>query len=218
MFGYQWGSGQEPRPFYTFVAGQLIQTDLVVQSVIASTLYGPYTPSGPNRAFGQIALFAYLIDTTHPNLHPIALVAQTHDSQNANNYGFISCDYPTGVWFASGDTTNSTAYMTQDPYSANSKLLTAVHNPSALAEFYWMRISNANMTNIANAINSSPLGGVCPARGYSTNPYDYVLKYGGIITEVFIEGDVTSSTLNDPSIAQVSLGLNFSGVSMYRRY
>jgi hypothetical protein len=223
MFGYQWASGYEPRPFYTYVGYTYTPTDLIVQSNIAVTEYGPYTPNGSTQcspstqcAHGQVSIFAYVIDKAHPLLHPIAIVMQTHDDQSATNPGSIGCDYPTGVWFASLDAQTPNAYHTVDPYSTPSQKITAFQNASAPWQFYRMRISPTNMANIASAINASALN--CPAKGYSTFASDYVLKYAGVIEEAALFGDINTNTLNNPNIAQVSLAAKFDGVSMYRRY
>lgn len=232
MFGYQWGSGSEPRAFKMIDSyGQKIRnTDLIVQADIAVPEI--YTYSGPvNTAIPpyptpmqQVSLYAYVIDTTHPTLPPIALIEFTHDRHAATSDDVISCDYKQGVWFASGSTTYSTKYVTHDPASTNSIVLPASKlSPSDPTLFFRMRITPANMTAIAGDINgaSSSLKSLCPATGYSTNPDDYIVKYAGIIAELTVFDQRYGPYIGTPSAPdyskdQGSMGVNFYNLGIYR--
>lgn len=54
-------------------------------------------------------------------------------------------------------------------------------------EFWRMRVTPENITNIANDIDSGGMFGRCPMQppgGYSRNPSDWVLEYAGVIAEL----------------------------------
>src|SRR6185437_14248333 len=84
----------KPRPFVDPSTGKA--TDLVLQSMLAVTEFN----WNPNRtttpSIGQLSFFAYLRDTTHPTLHPIAVlagVAASNWSTSWFNSGYLSYDY-----------------------------------------------------------------------------------------------------------------------------
>lgn len=222
MFGYQWVTNTEPPAFYT-ILGTVIPTSLIVQANIAVPLYEPYVPTGSSSVpNGQVSLFAYVKDSSHPSNPPIALVAYTHTSgsiASVDNPGYVSCDYsPGGVYFASGSTTFTTSYMTHDSASTNAQQISYSYNPSASALFYRMQVTPTNMSNIVSVINAGISGCSGLPTNYSTDPTDYVVKYAGIIAEPTISNDVNSSTLNDSSITQVSEGVNFYNLGIYKKY
>lgn len=229
MFGYQWGVGSEPNAFrITNAYGQTIRnTDLIVQANIAVPEI--YTYSGSVNTsiqpyptpMQQVSLYAYVVDTSHPSLPPIALVEFTHDRGAATPANVISCDYKQGVWFSSGNTTYSSKYFTHDSASNNAILLPASKfSPSDPALFFRMRITPGNFIATVTDINASTSTD-CPARGYSTNPDNYILKYAGVIAELTVFDQrygpyIGTPTAPDYSKDQGSMGINFYNLGIYR--
>ena len=232
MFGYSWSTTTWPDAFvvrgaYAQVA---FETDLVVQSDIAvPSVYAyrnPQNPAAERRdPVGQVALFAYIIDSSNPNLHPIALVSGTHDTRQAalTAEDYVGCDYATGVYFASGKVGNTSAYYTAD-YSTSPQVLPPDRNPvtnpglpSESYQFFRMRITPANFRALIAYINNlNPSVAGCPANGYSTDISDYRIKYAGLIAEMVLFDDRFDSILNDANKDQMSLGVKAKDVGIYR--
>jgi hypothetical protein len=95
-------------------------------------------------------------------------------------------------------------------------------NPPML--FWRAHITRANLLAAINAINSFPCSGPpnCPAKGYSTNPNNYVLEYAGVIAELKLITDLnydlspTSWIPNDPNKDQGGFGAHINGFSVWR--
>jgi len=206
MYGYAWSN-----PPYAFKALKTnpsgvfywVSSDLVLQGKLAVPQIGAYRGVLTNGTwqwsnanirqswtYGTIgySLFAYIVDTTHPNLHPIAILAtayingsQTSDVACANwSFGNIAFDYAPpvspngtfGVWFASVPFC-TTDISTADPTSAASTVDT-----SANLAFYRIHITPGNLTAIVNRINGLHCGGgtgqgTCKEQGVE-NPPDCV--------------------------------------------
>lgn len=234
MFGYSWSTTTAPDAFVVRGADRQVAfvTDLVVQSDIAvPSVYSYRNPDNPavppdrNQPVGQVALFAYILDSSNPNLHPIALVSGTHDTRPealvAQDY--VGCDYSTGVYFASGKVGNTSAYYTAD-YSTAPQVLPLDRNPvrdpglpSESYQFFRMRITPANFNALIAKINSTnPSVAGCPANGYSTDISNYRIKYAGLITEMVLTDGRFDSILNDRNKDQMSMGVKAKDVGIYR--
>jgi len=257
MWGYAWGMSSQPHPFVDSTGKA---AELVLQSNLGVATWLPVAAPGSNINNMRVDLtfFAYILDTTHPSLHPIAIIARA-GSVNVDTTcppsgpcyyrdGFVGYDYsdsmtqtaaaqyPTwfapgqtgnGVWFASGPistaSTNTNPYITTRytqgvdssiPYGNNS-------NPPML--FYRAHITQSNVVAMINAINSSACLGPpnCPAKGYSTDPRNYVLQYAGVASEVSLANDhydasPTSWIPNDPNKDQAAFGAHFNGFSVWQ--
>ncbi|MEO6758499.1 MAG: hypothetical protein ABIO24_03525, partial [Saprospiraceae bacterium] len=177
MWGYAWSKSQQVRPFAK--NGQ--PTDLVLQANIAVPWFAPRHVSGTNNVISaQVAFYAYLRDTTHPDLHPIAILASTHDNDSAagTTNGFVGFDYSdamtreavalyplwftapeagqgAGVWFAGGPIRAGSAspYVTT-MYSGGqlTKPLTPQGTPM---EFWRAHVTPQNLINSINAIETT---------------------------------------------------------------
>jgi len=174
-----------------------------------SWTWDPVTNLHDANHFGhfQYSFFAYIEDTTHPSLHPIAIVATAFENgvqgtYQCPSYANVFYDYANGsndlgVWAVSSGicTTDATtvrytgAYTTGDLFSTQ--------------RFFRIHITPQNLTNMINRINNlectpgqansctatgssstcSP-GTTCPNIGYSTNPNDYRVQYAGVIGEL----------------------------------
>jgi hypothetical protein len=226
MFGYSWSSSTAPEAFVMRnVFGSVIrETDLLVQADIAVpwlyTYKNPNNSATRNEPASQVSLFAYIVDISNPNLHPIALIGLTHDKLigNLGNSEFVACDYANGVYFASSNPATSLNFFTRDPYSAYPQLMTDRDNANEPYQFFRMRVTPNNFRNIINAINS--YGSGCPTAGYSTDISHYRIKYAGVIPELTIyDGRFGSlTTLSDFDKDQISIGVKAKDVGIYRRY
>lgn len=92
MYGYSWPAGSGPRPFTKNGS----PTHLVLQANVGLASYDVTGPGGGRdltQGSGQVALFAYLRDTTHPFLPPIVILAATHAYNGSNSTvpGLDSC-------------------------------------------------------------------------------------------------------------------------------
>jgi hypothetical protein len=186
-----------------------------------------------DKQVGQLGFFAYLRDTAHPTLHPIAivmLVASSGFDAEYYQHGALSYDYssqmnddgPNGVWFASGAVGANTAYTTTG-YSqgnANAAVASGV-DPNAPMQFWRTHVTPANLANIVMAINQAypacaAVG--CPQAGYSANfPADlgnYVLEYAGLIMELALVEDTYDTAPGDTD--QISMGFHGEGLGIYR--
>ncbi len=220
MYGYAWSPATLPSAFKTERNGSIVPAELVVQAELGvpllvgwSGLQQPdgsyaYSPVADSTAVGTygsatVAFFVYLADTTHPLLHPIAILAGTFDNGNGGCAGwaggskaFVGFDYGVnrsqlGVWFASSLMCNSDATTVR--YSAPT-----AGTPYAGQQFYRIHITPQNLVNVANRINAQQCspgqnescgctpGLTCPLVGYSTNPDDYRVRYLGVIAEVVL--------------------------------
>jgi hypothetical protein len=235
MFGYQWGANEPPAFLrYTNGYGVISESSLIVQANIAVPQVYTYSASvnasarlnypAPQQ---QVSLYAYIKDNTRPDLPPIALVAFTHDKGTANSVGAVLCDYAQGVWFASGNTSLTSNYFTNDELgtvsTAAEVLPPSKFNPSEPLKPYRMKVTRQNLTNLTAAINAKvlPPGTSCPARGYSTNPDNYTVKYAGVIAELTIFDERFGSYMGSPTAPdfskdQGSMSVKFSDLAILR--
>jgi len=227
IYGYAWSSAAQHWAFTQLTfnsSGQpvWVSKELVLQgtlsvpamNVFSGTLQSNGTYSwtqspNPNalNGPGQFGFFAYLVDTTHPSLHPIALVFDAFATGVGASYscptkGSVSYDYANGVWFGSGGFCNtdiSTVRYTAGLTTQN------FFGPT----FYRIHVTPQNWINLINRINSSTCGANCPATGYSTNPSSYKLQYMGVIAETDLcdsRGCGSGSTAGTAN-PQVNVGL-----------
>ena len=183
MWGYAW-SRSRPRPFIQ----DGVATDLVLQANLALPIYSPTAMSG---ASGQLSLFAYVRDLSHPRLPAIALLAGAYDSEFNATFeagGMVGFDYSNydnqqvaarypnwisgaagdGVWFVSGPISNAPANT--NPYittiysqGQQTSALNALWNPAgAPMRFFRAHITPRNLINAVNAIDAAP----CPGPRY----------------------------------------------------
>lgn len=225
MFGYSWSNSGSPAPDAFVIRNDIdqqvvLETDLVVQADIAVPALYTYknsnNPDARPTPAAQVALFAYVFDITNPNLHPIALVSGTHDTQPLTNSETVRCDYSTGVYFAGSNTGTALSYFTHDPYSAYPQALVDKNNPGEPYQFFRLRVTPNNFRNIINTINA--YGSGCPTAGYSTDISNYKIKYAGVISEMVLFDQRFDAILNDPNKDQISIGVKAKDVGVFRRY
>lgn len=213
MWGYAWSAANMPRPFIE--NGK--HTHLVLQATGGVNLYFPsfasdHVNANTGAAAAQLGLFAYLVDTVHPTLHPIVIIAGMYDSEWNANYaanGITGRDYSStlaqqyataypswfpngasgdGVWFASAPISKSSTQHFVDTYytagEENSALGPVNYGGNPPMAFFRGHVSFENMQNIIASIN-----GACGC-GYSTDPSNYALQYAGIIAETRIRSEI----------------------------
>lgn len=218
--GYSWDSASAPKAFLDGAN----PSDLVIQAYLSQTQtllhLGSNRPLGTPQPAFQVSLFAYLVDQTHPNLHPIAVIGLISDDRQIDST-FCSqsglSDYPSGVWFWSFYLTCADGkYNVNDPFGDETQSIPtqywAVQSPLI---FVRMRVSGANLQRAILAINQSTCS-ACPNKGYSSNPQDYVVKYAGLIAEATLL-DFQDGSLGDLARDQISVGLNWRWIGIYRR-
>ena len=221
MYGYRWSPQNRPKAFMWNGA----PSDLVLQGAFEIPAVAGYTLSAnglqwnqipditanPQKVSVQYNMFAYITDTSHPWLHPIALLAGIYGNRlpSSSCGGGVAYDYSGGVWYAGatisppscsqsyGTTVYTGAYSTDIPFSGT--------------KFYRIHFTRQNLVNIINAISAySCSGGGCPARGYSTNPDNYELEYYGVILETTLShtnGNSTSFTDRQVAVAAHAYGV-----------
>lgn len=214
MFGYSWNLSSAPS---AFMDSPFRESDLIVQAYV--TVPRLITHLGNHqRQVGpvvNITLFAYIIDITHPNLHPIAVIGLSHSNFVTDYPGFIGADYPDGVWFSSFPLHRETRWNTLDPFGHETVNIGNSSWQMDTEHFIRMRVSPQNWRNTIADINSSPCG-ACPQNGYSTDVRNYKVKYAGIIAEVST-WDNSEGTQGDKTFDQVNLGLVWKWLGIYRR-
>jgi hypothetical protein len=222
MYGYAFGPGHRP---LAFVADDGMPAQLVLQSLMAVPEFGAWQFDGTSwqqapygdrlTGDGQLDLFAYLEDQTHPALHPIALVVVAFGNRMGpcapdGSPGSVSADYPGGVWFgASGICTTD---ITTRVYSTPTQ--TQLFSDE---RFFRIHITPANWQTLIARINAAGAAcspGTCPASGYSTDPSQYRLQYAGVIQEIALLENGAPN--NASAIRQVSMGSHVNGVGIYR--
>lgn len=220
MAGYSWDSAHAPKAFLDGTN----PADLVVQAYLGQTQtfvhLGTNRPQQTQPPILQVSLFAYLVDQSHPLLHPIAVIGLISDSRTLDpTFCSLSelADYPSGVWFWSFYLTcNDGKYNTNDPFGDETESIPAQYWAAQTPlTFVRMRISGQNLQRAILAINQSSCV-ACPAKGYSNNPQDYVVKYAGLIAEGTLL-DTQDGSLGDPARDQISIGLNWRWIGIYRR-
>lgn len=221
MAGYSWDLASAPRAFVQPFTNH--PADLVVQAYLSQTKtlihLAPNRDSHiPSPAF-QVSLFAYLVDLTHPTLHPIAVIGLISDDRPLDP-SFCGAsglnDYPQGVWFSAFLLSCVSPFNTLDPFGDVTESIPAPYwAPQIPLQFVRMRVSPENWKNTISIINNSNCSN-CPAKGYSTNPQDYVVKYAGIIAEASLL-DSQDGSLGDLTKDQISVALNWRAIGIYRR-
>ena len=220
MYGYAWNPNSAPWAFEKLVLKGggfvAVPSELVLQGTLAipqiagyygklvngSWNFSPATNLHDASGFGHIqySLFAYIKDTSHPNLHPIAILSTifensiTTPTYQCPSKANILWDYATsaselGVWATSSGvcTTDTTTVRYTGGYTTGT--------PFSTPEFFRIHITPQNLTNMVNRINSLDCGGgagscnctpgvSCPNIGYSTAPANYDLEYMGVILEL----------------------------------
>jgi|SRR5450631_2963664 hypothetical protein len=225
IWGYSWPTGSQPHPF---VDGSGNPAELVLQGNLGVATYGTY---GSGTNYGQASFFAYVRDTTHPSLHPIAIIANAYISNWMATYatdGDVWYDYSdndssaiasanpawypsgasgNGVWFASGpiSTTYTNPYVTtRYSQGSNDGPLNPIYSTNPAFPFWRAHITQTNLTNAITNINGLGMGcspPSCPSAGYSSNPADYVLEYAGVIMEVRLGSEIVYYGANVTSMS-----------------
>ncbi len=236
MFGYAWDKSNAPLAFYAPNSdGVMTKTALIVQSDIAVPSFEYVfnaTHSNPARRKPHldVALYAYLYDMSNPHLHPIAVLAGTHDSTYSGGNGGLepNFDYGTvtrtvspsdvnqgGVWFGSSRVGVDTKYHTRD-FSAPAGNVLVDPIEAAKYRFYRMRVAPEDFLQLLEDINASPADMVSPPeacnrlvphyppqKGYSMNLSNYKILYAGVIGEiVLLDGVCTDGAgiLENPAL------------------
>lgn len=214
MFGYSWSSAGAPS---AFMDTPFKQADLILQVYATVPKLLQHLGTGPRSVTPvvNITLFAYLVDVTHPELHPIAvlgLIAQNNQISTGGGHGY---DYPGGVWFSYFSLDAHSRYNEYDDFGNVSHFIDNNTLRNIEENFYRMRVSPQAWINTITDINNDPCTD-CPAKGYSLDPKNYKLKYGGIIAEVST-WDISEGTLGDLNKDQINLGVQFRYLGIYRR-
>jgi hypothetical protein len=246
MYGYAWAPGNRPYAFKQRIGGNWVPSDLVLQGWMAVPALQTYEGTLSNGRWswapvadindvntfsgsGQLDFFAYIQDTSHPSLHPIALIAGVYVNGpdfdcSAHTTASIGTDYPTGVWFASTGICNTDISTVVYTGGFTSNTLSANLN------FYRIHYTTTNLRNLVSRINASTR---CKSVNcYSTDPSVYAVQYIGAIAEtapcthIGIAPDVQvhcSTNLRDPNQsgyvankdAQIGMAAKISYVSAY---
>lgn len=222
MYGYAWSPANQPRPFSVVATRNGVlgtwPSELVLQgSMAVPVVTGWNTSNGGatwnaignpgagdlfNSGAAQLSMYAYLRDTSHPNLRPIAVLAGTYANNGSttcptNGWGGVSFDYAAGVWFSGN------GICTTDVSTVRYTGATLSNSQFSDARFFRMHYTRQNLINFVNRINNmqcavDPVtGGLksnscnctapgkhCPPIGYSTNPDHYVVEYTGVLGEI----------------------------------
>lgn len=230
MYGYSWSTANRPRAFvHTFSVYPVtynVPSELVIQANIKVPFVGVWagTPhinpttwtsyTGSSQiTYGSVQndLFVYLADTTHPNLHPIAVLAGTMLNQSASCRvagSPVAQDYPGGVWFG------GSIMCTNDIMTLRTGAQTAFA-PFSDSRLFRIHITRDNMVNLVNLINAN---GCKPANCYSTNPDDYVVNYAGVISEAALIAPDDHGVVgvnNDALDRQVSMATGIQNVGIF---
>jgi hypothetical protein len=236
MFGYSWSSSTAP---WAFKRPDGTPSDLVIQIDAAIPwVSGRHIgiSTKPRQAPTlDTALFAYLRDTTRPDLPDIAIIASVATAPRValsghppveqlyvDRYvtgGFVSFDYyPGGVWFASGAIRTSSPYMTVNYTNGRATMYDTIYNPSAPPQFYRVHLSPRNLREIVLQINNNPCS-ACPPKGYSTDPGNYKVVYSGLIHEIFTFDDSADPpgpfTPNNTNYDQMSASVKFRDLGIF---
>lgn len=231
MFGYAFAAGSRPDVFVmrNGYGAPIGPAQLVVQASIAVPWFASWanvngswvqSPNSGDYGDGQAALFAYLEDTSHPGLPPIAILGLLWGNRwgGCASTGGVAFDYPAGVWFgASGICTTdiTTAFYSTPTQQA----------PFADQRFFRIHVTPQNWTNLVTRVNSAgpanpdpslrcTPGVSCPPTGYSTDPAAWRLQYAGVISEVsLLENNVRT---NESAVRQASMGTDVYGVGIYQ--
>jgi hypothetical protein len=252
MYGYAWASANRPYAFKQLINGSYVQSDLVLQGLLAVPAVQTYEGTFANNAWSytpvadvndlstfsgsaQLAFFAYIQDTSHPNLHPIALIASVYGNGPSGNFacpaegtgGIVQGpDYPGGVYFG------STGICTTD---ISTRHYTGGVTSNALSSnltFYRIHYTASNLAALVNRINALQPNCLAFNSCYSIDANVYTVQYIGVIAEAAPCTHVVknnklvthcSTNLRDPSQddylpnkdAQIGMAAKASGVSAY---
>jgi hypothetical protein len=233
MYGYAWSSAHRP---YAFRHGfPTAPNEFVMQGQFTVPALAGYqgTPQHSPTSWtavtditqyltfgvGQLDMFAYIRDTTHPTLHPIALISGIYNNTIADPYvcpstGNVGWDYPGGVWFA------STGICTTDVSTVRYTAGYTTRNLFSTPTFYRIHYTPANLTALINRINTSSCtpGITCPVNGYSNNPNDYVVEYMGAIAETQLCDRFDYRCATNVEDSQISMATHTYGVAAYSYY
>jgi hypothetical protein len=192
MYGYAWSPANRPFAFRQLIGGNWLASDLVLQGLLAVPALQTYDGTFANGTWsfapvadvndfntfsgsGQLDFFAYIQDTSHPDMAPIALIAQVYGNGPADAFScqsLVRKDYPGGVWF--GASTLCTTDISTLNYTGG---FTSNRLSPDLA-FYRIHYTATNLVNLINRINAG-----CTSDCYSTDPNAYTLQYMGVIAE-----------------------------------
>ncbi|HMG12111.1 MAG TPA: hypothetical protein VK571_02970 [Gemmatimonadaceae bacterium] len=220
MYGYAWGAGNRPYAFKQLIAGNWVPSDLVLQGLLAVPALQTYEGTLSNGTWswasvsdinnlntfsgsGQLDFFAYIQDTSHPSLHPIALIAGVYGNGPSSNFqcatppatGNIGMDYPTGVWFG------STAICNTDISTANYTGGFTSNTLSPNLTFYRIHYTTKNLRNLVSRINAST--NCKSVNCYSSDPSVYTVQYIGVIAET----EPCTHTIGSPVVIHCSTNL-----------
>ena len=248
MYGYAWNTASGPFAFKHLFLGSFIPNELVLQGNLAVPAMQGFTgtkqPDGTYAwapvadinadplSFGsaQYDLFAYLQDSAHPNLHPIAVVIGAYGNGSpafqCPSTGNVFWDYPQGVW------ATSTGFCTTDISTVRSTVGHTTNQLFLTPTMYRIHLTPQNWTNLISRINNLQCtagqsnscltpshlpclpGSTCPQIGYSTDPNDYRLQYMGVIAEVALCDHANGCSTNIPD-SQVGFAVNASQVKAF---
>jgi hypothetical protein len=198
MYGYAWSAPNRPYAFRQPRSSGWVASDLVLQGLLTvpavQTFDGTYASGAWSFApvadvdaldtlsgSAQLDFFAYLSDATHPDLKPIALIAQLYGNGPAEFFqcppsglGIVRKDYAAGIWYGATPlcSTDISSMEYTGGYSTNRR--------SSDLTFYRVHYTPDNLRHLIARIN----GPNCSANCYSADPNAYVLQYMGVIAEI----------------------------------
>jgi hypothetical protein len=250
MYGYAWSAPNRPYAFRQRVRGNWAASDLVLQGLLAVPAVQTFDGSLVGGAWSfapvadindldtfsgsaQLDFFAYIEDTTHPGLNPIALIAQVYGNGPASFFscpaagvGLVRKDYAEGVWY--GATPLCSTDISTVEYTAG--LTTNTLSPELT--FYRIHYTPQNLQNLIARINGPQCGSSC----YSSDPNAYVVQYAGVIAEIAPcahRGSVAAGNLavlcttnlrdaTEPGYiankdGQIGMAVRMRGISVYAR-
>lgn len=246
MYGYAWSVA--PFAFQHLFLGSWAPNELVLQGNLAVPAMQGFTgtkqPDGTYAwapvsdinadpvgfGSGQFDLFAYLQDTTHPNLHPIAVVIGAYYNGSpafqCPSTGNLFWDYAQGVWAASLGfcSTDISTMRTTVGHTTNQLFSTPTLYRIHFTPQNWINLisrinnlqCNAGRSNSCLLSNQQPCvpGSSCPQIGYSTDPNVYRLQYMGVIAEVALCDHANGCSTNIPD-SQVGFAARASQVAAF---
>jgi hypothetical protein len=234
MYGYAFSPAWRPRAFQTFDGlGGFKPAELVLQGNVAVPRFDGYVEgsdgtwskaANPSSAgSGQLDFFVYLQDTSHPALHPIAVLAGVFSPGwsgcASEKYGNVGFDYANGVWFGASGYCNTDISTVR--YTAGTTASSIFDN----LVFYRIHYTPQNLTNLITRINGGQCtagvgnscqcvpGSTCPQVGYSTDPSAYVVQYTGVIAETSLcDATGCGTQLQD---RRIGMSVHAQGISAY---
>lgn len=198
MYGYAWSAPNRPYAFRRPRGGSWVASDLVLQGLLAVPALQTFDGTFEHGAWSfapvadvdaldtfsgsaQLDFFAYIADSSHPALKPIALIAQVYSNGPAeffrcadNALGAVRKDYADGIWF--GATPLCSTDISSVEYTAG--YTSNVLSPELT--FYRVHYTPDNLRHLIARIN----GPDCRTNCYAADPNAYVLQYMGVIAEI----------------------------------